>query len=135
MKAILTAAWAAVLFLTSLPASANQPEWDTRRVQVNYSDLDLTGARGVSTLQHRVTGAIHQVCGGPAFESHDEMQQRACERAAGTAASRDVEDAIAASRQLASPRSVGTAAAGALKKTISSSSQPRANALNPLPRR
>jgi UrcA family protein len=69
MKAILTAAWAGVLFVTSLPAAAAQPPAsksfaDVRHVKVDYSDLDLTKSRGLTTLQHRVSGAIARACDG-----------------------------------------------------------------------
>ena len=134
MKAILTATWAAVLFITSLPASAAQPDWNTRSVRVDYSDLDLTGESGVSTLEHRVAGAIHQVCDGPAFELREKMQQRACERGAGTAASKDIGNAFATAKQL-STRAGGTAAAGTTGGTISGSSQARGNRQNLIPRR
>jgi UrcA family protein len=135
MKAFLTAAWAAVLFVTSLPASAAQPEWDARSVKVDYSDLDLTGAHGASTLERRVASAVRQVCGGPTFELSEKMQQHACERAARTAASRDVENAITTAKQLPRTNSTETAAAGVVGKTISSSSQQRWNSRTRIPRR
>jgi UrcA family protein len=133
MKAILTATWAAVMFITSIPVSAAQPEWDTRSVRVDYSDLDLTGVSGVSTLDHRVTGAIRQVCDGPAFELREKMQQRACERGAGTTASKDVQSAISTAKQQSSTKA-GTAV-GTIDRTISGSSQTRHNRQNLIPRR
>ena len=135
MKAILTATWAAVIFITSIPVSAAQPEWDTRSVRVDYSDLDLTRAPGVSTLKHRVTGAIHQVCDGPAFELREKMQQRACERGAGTGASSQVKNAITSAKQLPSPKSELTASVGAGDKAGSSSRQQIWNRENRIPRR
>jgi UrcA family protein len=122
MKAILTATWAAVLFITSIPASAAQSAWDTRSVRVDYSDLDLTRAPGASTLEHRVTGAIHQVCDWPAFELREKIRQRACERGVGTAASKDIQNAIATARQRPSTRA-GAALAGTADRTISGSRQ------------
>ena len=133
MKALVTAAWAAVLFITSIPAPAAQPEWDTRSVRVDYSDLDLAGQSGVSTLEHRVTGAMRQVCDGPAFELSEKMQQRACERRAGTAASKEFQNAVAAPKQ-SSTKTEGTAA-GTVDRTISGSSQPRSNRQATAPRR
>src|SRR4051812_44646019 len=135
MKAFLTAAWAAVLFVTSLPASAAQPQLDTQSVKVDYSDLDLTGARGASTLEHRVAGAIRQVCDGPAFGLSEQMQKHACERRAGTAASADIKKAITTARQLRSTNSTGTVAAAAVDKTISSSGEQRWNSRTRIPRR
>ena len=134
MKAILTATWAAVMFITSIPASAAQPEWDTRSVRVDYSDLDLTGASGISTLEHRVTGAIRQVCDGPAFGLREKMQQRACERSAGTTASKDVQNAISTAKQQSSTNAGGTAV-GTIDRTNSGSSQTRSNRQNLIPRR
>ena len=125
MKAILTAAWAAVLFVASLPASAAQPDWNTRSVRVDYSDLDLTGKAGVSTLEHRVSGAIHQVCGGSAFGLSEKMLQRDCERSTGSAGSRSIENSVTAARQLPRTEPSGTAATGAVDKTISRSGQLR----------
>lgn len=98
MKAILTAAWAALVFITSLPAAAAQPDSTTQRVSVGYSDLDLTRAPGVSTLEHRVNGAIRQVCDGPTFGLNETMQQRSCERAARMEASRDLQNMITAAK-------------------------------------
>jgi UrcA family protein len=129
MKAILTATWAALMFITAIPASAAQPEWDTRSVRVDYSDLDLARESGASTLEHRVTGAIRQVCDGPALELNDKMQQRACQRSAGTAASKDIQKAIATSKQQSST------AAGTADRIISSSSQTRSISQNLSPRR
>ena len=123
MKAILTAAWAAVVFVTSLPASAAQPELTTRSASVDYSDLDLTRTSGVSTLEHRVNGAIRQVCDGPAFGLSEKLQQHACERSARTTASRSVQNAITTARELSSAKSFGTVTPGAVDKTISSSSR------------
>jgi UrcA family protein len=123
MKAILAATWAAVLFVASIPASAAQLESNTRSASVGYSDLNLTAADGVSTLKQRVSGAIHQVCDGPAFELRDKLDQRACQRAAGTVASKDVENAIATAKQQSSTKSKGTASIGAVDKTISGSSR------------
>lgn len=99
MKAILTAAWAAVLFVSSLPASAALPQYDTRSVKVDYSNLDLTKAQGVSTFQHRISGAVREVCGGPAFGFQEQMQQRACASSANGAARNDADKAIANARQ------------------------------------
>lgn len=136
MKTILTATWAAVLFISSLPASAAQPEWNTRSVQVEYSDLDLTRPAGVSTLEHRVSGAVHQVCDGPAFGLQERMQQRACEGAAQSAASRDIEKAVTTAKQLQSTKSAGTAATtSAVDKAISGSKQQLWNRGNRVPGR
>ena len=135
MKAILTAAWAAIVFITSLPASAAQPESTARSVSVDYSDLDLTRAQGVSTLEHRVNGAIRQVCDGPAFGLNEKLQQHACERSAQTTASSSVQNAITTARQLPSAKSMGTATPGVPDKTISSSTHRLWNSHNRIPRR
>ena len=79
MKILLTAASAAVLLATALPANAAEPELDTRTAKVSYSDLDLANPRGVSTLQNRVSGAISQVCSGPNVGLQASLDQRACE--------------------------------------------------------
>src|ERR1700751_1355257 len=120
MKAILTATWAALLFVTSLPASAARLELGTQSIQVDYSDLDLTRANGVSTLEHRVNAAVHQVCGPPAFELREKTRQQ---RSAGTAAFADIKNAITTARELPSTKSVGTATTGAADKTIPGPSQ------------
>lgn len=99
MKAILSAAWAAVLFISALPASASIPDYDTRSVTVDYSDLDLSHAHGVSTLQHRVSGAVREVCGGPSFGLFEQSDQHRCIKIAASAAAGDVGKAIAAARQ------------------------------------
>lgn len=135
MKAILTAAWAAIVFITSLPASAAQPESTARSVSVDYSDLDLTRAQGVSTLEHRVNGAIRQVCDGPAFGLNDKLQQHACARSAQTAASRSVQTAITTARQLPSAKSIGTITPTVPDKTISNFSQQLWISHNRIPRR
>jgi len=95
MKAILSALFATVAFIASIPASAAEPQLETRSIKVNYSDLDLTKAQGVSTLQHRVSGAVRQVCDDPAFDLNEKIQQHACTRAAGRAARSDISKAIA----------------------------------------
>lgn len=110
MKAILTAAWAAVLFVTSLPAAAAQPPADVRHVKVDYSDLDLTKSRGQTTLQHRVNGAISQACAGSSFTLRDKMDRSGCISAARTGASRDVADAIAKAKQSSSQSTIASPA-------------------------
>jgi UrcA family protein len=136
VKAILTAAWAAVLFVTSLPAAATQPDWDQRSVKVDYSDLDLTKAHGVSALQHRVTGAIRQVCDNGDFSLQEKMQQRACAKQAGSKAAIGVDQAIAAARQKMDwANSSGTTAASGTGKPFFSSSQQPGIAREPLPKR
>jgi UrcA family protein len=137
MKAILTAAWAAVLFVTSLPAAATQPDWDQRSVKVDYSDLDLTKAHGVSALQHRVTGAIRQVCdNGGGFSLQEKMQQRACAKQAGSKAAIGVDQAIAAARQKMDwAKSSGTTAVSRADKGFLSSNQQPGIAREPLPKR
>jgi UrcA family protein len=99
MKAILSAAWAAVLFISALPAAASIPDYDTRSVTVDYSDLDLSHARGVSTLQDRVSGAVRTVCGGPASGLFEQSDQHRCIKIAASTAAGDVGKAIAAARQ------------------------------------
>jgi UrcA family protein len=103
MKDIVTAAWAAALLVTALPATAAEPDLETRSVKVVYSDLNLASEGGVSRLQSRVSGAIRQVCGGPTFGLQESLQQHACENNARTAASRDVQNAITSARQLPNP--------------------------------
>jgi UrcA family protein len=119
MKAILTAAWAAALLGTALPAAAAQPDVDTRTVKVDYSDLNLASPRGISTLQNRVSGAISQVCGGPSFSAQESVQQRACERTARSAAVRDVANAVTSTKQLTSATSPASSTAPELNRTTS----------------
>src|SRR6185369_16232217 len=88
MKAILCAAWAAVLFISSLPAAAEPRE--VRHVSVDYSDLDLTKPNGAKVLQRRVHGAIRQACYGPDFTLRDKADQRACTKQATQEAANDM---------------------------------------------
>jgi UrcA family protein len=123
MKAILTALWATVVFINSIPASAAEPQWETRSAKVDYSDLDLTGPRGISTLEHRVSGVVHQVCGEPAFDLGEKLQQRACERRAQTDASSDISHVATTARQSQSTSSVAASAAAINGKTLPGSAQ------------
>lgn len=99
MKAILTAAWTAVLFIASLPAAAHpvaaKPFEDVRHVTVDYSDLDLSKAHGQRTLNERVRGAVRQACAGSNFTLGEKMEQSRCIGSAQTQASGDVANAIA----------------------------------------
>jgi UrcA family protein len=125
MKVILTAAWAAVLFITSLPASAGQPEWGIRSVRVDYSDLDLTKAAGVSAFERRTAGAIREVCDEPIFGLREKLWQRDCELTAGSAATTDIEDAVAAAKKLPRTKpSVPPAASADGNKILPSGQQP-----------
>jgi UrcA family protein len=123
MKAILTAAWAAVLFISAMPAAAAAPGYEARSVKVDYSDLDLTRAQGVSTLQHRVSGAIHRVCDDADFTLRAKMQQHACAAMARNTANNDVEQAIASARKQRWAGSIGTAPAGKTGKSISTTAK------------
>lgn len=119
MKTILTAACGAVLFATSLPAIAAEPDLETRTIKIDYSNLDLTNARGVAKLEHRVSSAISQVCGGPSFNVQESLQQHSCEGAARNAASRDMQNAIGYARQLPKAGQTGAPAPAMVDRSIS----------------
>ena len=123
MKAILAALFATVAFVSSIPASAAQPELETRSIAIGYSDLNLAGSHGVSTLEQRVNGAIRQVCDGPAFELRDKIQQRACERSAGTAAIKSIQNAVSSARQFPTTSPAGTSASSVVDRPVAGSSQ------------
>jgi UrcA family protein len=123
MKAFLAAFCATVAFVSSIPASAAQPDLETRSATVGYSDLNLAGSHGVSTLEQRVNGAIHQVCVGPAFELSDKIQQRACERSARTTAAKSIQNAISSARQVPSTSSVEGLATSHVDRSFVGSSQ------------
>lgn len=135
MKAILTASWAVVLFITSLPAAAAQPNFNSPTIKVDYSDLNLAGPRGVSTLEHRVTRAIGNVCGGPSFNVQETMQRRACENAAQTAASRDIQNAVTIARRPANSSLAVTPSSNIVDKAVSTSTQPHWPTHHLIPRR
>jgi len=122
MKAIMSAFWATALFVMSIPAAGATPQLETRSATVNYSDLDLTRAQGVSTLQQRVSGAAHQVCGRLAVELHEPMQRQACEAAAQKNANKAIESAVAGAKPLPSisPESTAKVAAAKSLPTIAS---------------
>jgi UrcA family protein len=135
MKAILPALCATVPFVSSIPASAAQPDLETRSVTVGYSDLNLAGSLGVSTLEQRVKGAIHQLCDGPAFELRDRVQQRACERSAGTTAAKSIQNAISSARQLPSTSSVVGSAISTVERSVAGPSQDSSIRRTLIPRR
>jgi len=102
MKSLFAALWGAVLFINSIPAAAAMPHWDSdmRQTTIGYSDLDLTRAKGVKTLESRVRRAARQVCSeGGTVSLQEKASQRSCEREARDKASGDVASAISDARQ------------------------------------
>ena len=80
-------------FFLASPAMAF-PQEETRRIKVDYSDLDLTKQQGVIKLERRVKGAVRQVCGDSGISLHEKALQRECARKAGTQAADDVAKAV-----------------------------------------
>ena len=93
-KTTITSALAALsLAAFSTPASA-----ETRSVQVQYADLDLTSPAGVATLEGRIEAAAKKICGRVEVRSvHDGADQQRCIRE--TQASVSVEIARLTGRQ------------------------------------
>lgn len=66
-------------------AIAATPVWaETAPVaHVSYADLDLSSPAGMATVEHRVNGAIAEVCGTPSpFDLHALRLAQQCRRTA-----------------------------------------------------
>lgn len=86
---------AAVAMALSAPAFAANDSVDTAVVQ--YSDLDLSSARGVDRLQRRINQAAKQVCGEvPARELALRQEVIACQTNAIAKASAQLRPILAA---------------------------------------
>ena len=84
--------------LLAAPAMAQ----DAKTVRVIYTDLDLTRAAGVETLQHRVKRALVSVCGDPDPRDLSAVQATAaCRKQARVSSQTQIASAVDHAEQLA----------------------------------
>jgi UrcA family protein len=82
---------ASIVGISAIPAQA-QAEVATARVRT--SDLDLSDAKGVATLERRVGRAVRSVCSSGGRSLQEKGWERSCRRQASAAAAQDMRRAI-----------------------------------------
>ncbi|MGN6690083.1 MAG: UrcA family protein [Sphingopyxis sp.] len=92
------------LVIAAVPAVAEPVSGlEPTRVNVDYSDLDLSRAAGVATLAVRVRSAIKRACPEMTNELRQQVAARKC-RAAATARANEATEIAIASARAGSPR-------------------------------